>query len=165
MAPDLDMKANDIQVAVSPQLPRLWPRSKLAGSSFARAIVLRTFLVLASIGALSGAAGAQQAQLSAAEAAGRKVFQTRCAMCHVGQDPATELATDGAARRPTAFGPLLSKAQAADEAKLREKIANGGPRMPAYKLALTNDEITQVIAFMKTLEQRLTKIAAPRGGG
>jgi mono/diheme cytochrome c family protein len=147
-------------------LPRFWPRSKLARLHLfpARATVLRTSLVLFSIGLLSAPLYAQQPQLSATETAGRKIFQTRCAMCHVGQDPATELATDTGARRESTFGPVLSKTVAADEAKLREKIKNGGPRMPAYNLALTDDDISQVIAFIKTLDQRLTKLAAPRGG-
>ncbi len=127
----------------------------------------RTCLVLALLGLLSPALRAQTPQLSPAEVAGRKIFQTRCAMCHVGQDPATEMGLGTAAaapRRASTFGPLLSKAQAADEAKLRDKIKNGSARMPAYKLALSDDEIGQVVAFMKTVEQRMTKLAIPRAG-
>ncbi len=127
----------------------------------------RTFLVLVQIAVLGGALHAQSPQLSPAEISGRKIFQTRCAMCHVGQDPATEmgLATGTPApRRPSTFGPLLSKAQATDDAKLREKITNGSARMPAYKLSLTTDEIGQVMAFLKTVEQRMTKLAIPRAG-
>jgi mono/diheme cytochrome c family protein len=134
-----------------------------------RVNVLRTFLVLAQVYALSGTLGAQQPPasptLNTTEQFGRKIFQTRCAMCHVGQEPATEMATDGAARRPTSFGPLLSQAQAANEEKLREKIKNGGARMPAYKLALNDEQIGQVVAFMKTLGERpLTKLATARPG-
>lgn len=127
----------------------------------------RTFLVLVQIAVLGGTLHAQSPQLSPAESSGRKIFQTRCAMCHVGQDPATEmgLATGTPApRRPSTFGPLLSKAQATDEAKLRDKITNGSARMPAYKLSLTPDEIGQVMAFLKTVEQRMTKLAIPRAG-
>jgi len=130
--------------------------------------VFRTCLVLALFGVVNPALHAQGPQLSPAESAGRKIFQTRCAMCHVGQDPATEmgLGTGTAAPRrgPSTFGPLLSKAQAADEAKLRDKIKNGSARMPAYRLALTDDEIGQVVAFMKTVEQRMTKLAITRAG-
>jgi mono/diheme cytochrome c family protein len=123
--------------------------------------VLRTSLVLAHLFILSGATFAQAQSTSTAsdtEMFGRKIFQTRCAMCHVGQNPATEL-QDGTAGQQWTFGPLLSKANAANEATLRNKIKNGGPRMPAYKLALTDTDINQVIAFMKTLEQPLTKLA------
>jgi mono/diheme cytochrome c family protein len=112
---------------------------------------------------LSVAVNAQQPQLSPSEKSGRRIFQTRCAMCHVGQDPATELATDGE-RRPGTFGPLLSKAQAANDAAVRDKIRNGGPRMPGYKLTLSDDEITNVVAFLKTVERPLTRLAQPRAG-
>jgi mono/diheme cytochrome c family protein len=125
-------------------------------------------VVLAHVSILSGALSAQPPQpsthLTAPELSGRKIFQTRCAMCHVGQDPATELATDTGARRQTTFGPLLSKLQAANEDKLREKIKNGGPRMPGYKLALTDDQIDQVMAFMKTVERPLTRLVSDRPG-
>jgi mono/diheme cytochrome c family protein len=129
--------------------------------------VLQTCLVLAFVGVLSGTISAQPLQsssLTEPEKVGRKIFQTRCAMCHVGQDPAIEMASDGAARQPSAFGPLLSKAKASNEAALREKINNGGPRMPGYKLALTDQQIDQVIAFLKTVERPLTKLAVARPG-
>ncbi len=130
--------------------------------------MLRICFGLALAGVLSAAVHAQPPssapKLSAAEKSGRKIFQTRCAMCHVGQDPATELATSNAPPRQTTFGPLLSKAQAPNEAALREKIKNGGPRMPGYKHALTDQQIDQVIAFMKTVERPLTKLAAARPG-
>jgi mono/diheme cytochrome c family protein len=121
--------------------------------------------VLAVVSALSVSLGAQlPAPASQNERLGRKAFQTRCAMCHVGQDPATELATDGA-RRPPAFGPLLSKnSLRGDAAALKEKIKNGGPRMPPYKYALKDEQIDQVIAFMKTIERPLTQIAIARPG-
>jgi mono/diheme cytochrome c family protein len=84
-------------------------------------------------------------------------------MCHVGQEPATEMTKENAPRQTT-FGPLLSKAQAANDGALREKIRNGGPRMPAFKLTLSDEEIGQVVAFMKTLERPLTKLAAVGAG-
>ena len=129
--------------------------------------MLRTCLVLGLVSVLSGTISAQAQStesLTAAEQSGRKIFQTRCSMCHVGQDPATELAAENAAPRQWTMGPLLSKAQAANETRLREKITNGGPRMPGYKLSLSDEQIGQVIAFMKTLERPLTKLAAARPG-
>jgi len=132
--------------------------------------VLRNYLVLAQILVLGGTISAQQPEstpkLTAAEQFGRKIFQTRCAMCHVGQEPATEMSgSDTASRRQTTFGPLLSKAQSANEDRLREKIKNGGARMPGYKLTLNDDQIGQVVAFMKTLGERpLTKLASTRPG-
>ena len=119
--------------------------------------MLRTCLVLAQIFVLSGPISAQEMSSTTVKS-GRKIFQTRCSMCHVGQAPATELA-DGTSGQQWTFGPLLSKTHAANETTLSEKIKNGGPKMPGYSLALTNEQIDQVIAFMKTIEEPLTKLA------
>ncbi len=123
------------------------------------------------VGFLGGVLDAQPPQLSTplteSQIVGRAIFQTRCAMCHVGQDPATEFQGNGdeaAPARQTTFGPLLSKAQAADEARLRDKITNGGPRMPAYRYALTDEQIGHVVAFIKTIERPMTKLAAAEPG-
>ncbi len=132
-----------------------------------RGNVRRISLVLAHIWVLSIVVNAQQPELSPAEKAGRKVFQTRCAMCHVGQDPATEmgLATgSGLPRRASTFGPVLRKWIPGNEEKTRDKIVNGGMRMPSYKLALSDEEVTQVIGYLKTVEQPLTKLAQARAG-
>jgi mono/diheme cytochrome c family protein len=123
--------------------------------------------VLAQVSILTAAIGAQQAPSPAprtpAETTGRSIFQTRCAMCHVGQEPATEMAKESA-RRPATLGPLLSKANASDETKLRQKIKDGSRLMPGYKHTLTDEQIDQVIAFMKTIERPLTRIFVPRAG-
>ena len=84
-------------------------------------------------------------------------------MCHVGQEPASELATE-TARRPATLGPLLSKTNTSDETKLRQKIKEGSRLMPGFKLALTDEQIEQVIAFMKTNERPLTRLAVDRAG-
>ncbi len=130
--------------------------------------MLRTCLALTLLCIASGTTSAQQAQsptaLNANEKAGRSIFQTRCAMCHVGQQPASEMATDAAQRRPATLGPLLSKANASDETKLRLKIKDGSRLMPGYKHTLNDQQIDQVIAFMKTIEQPLTRLAVARAG-
>lgn len=130
--------------------------------------MVRTSLVLTLLYVLSGTMSAQQPQsagmLKPNEKAGRSIYQTRCAMCHVGQAPASEMATDPAQRRPATLGPLLSKANAADEMKLRSKIKDGSRLMPGYKLALSDEQIDQVIAFMKTIESPLGRISIARAG-
>ena len=124
-------------------------------------------IALASV-LLSGAFTAAQAQttptLTAAEKSGRSIFQTRCAMCHVGQEPAVEMQNTGAERRPATMGPLLSKANATDEAALRTKIKDGSARMPGYKHTLTDAQVDQVIAFMKTVDKPLTRLYLTRAG-
>jgi mono/diheme cytochrome c family protein len=102
--------------------------------------------------------------LTAAEKAGRTLFQSRCAMCHVGQEPASELATPAAQRRPATMGPLLSKANTTNETALRTKITDGSVRMPGYKYAMTAEQIDQVIAFMKTVDTPMTRIFIARAG-
>ena len=110
------------------------------------------------VAAQSRPASTSAGPLTADQKAGRRILQTRCAMCHVAEDPGTE-AERAVARGP--FGPLLSNARVlVDEAGVREKILNGGPQMPGYKYALSANEVTQIIAFMKTLQRPLTKLAA-----
>jgi mono/diheme cytochrome c family protein len=127
--------------------------------------VLRTTVVLTLAYALSGTVSAQQTpSLSPAEKTGRSIFQTRCAMCHVGQEPATEMASPTAERRPATLGPLLSKANTTNDAALRLKIKDGSRLMPGYKHTLTDAQIDQVIAFMKTIDKPLQRIAMARAG-
>jgi mono/diheme cytochrome c family protein len=130
--------------------------------------VLRTCLVLAQIGVLSGTLSAQQAQSSpppgGAERAGRKIFQTRCAMCHVGQEPAVEMSSPNAERRPATMGPLLSRTNATNEATLKQKIKDGSVKMPGYKYTLSDQQIDQVVAFMKTIDKPMTRLFTDRSG-
>jgi mono/diheme cytochrome c family protein len=99
--------------------------------------------------------------LSPAAQDGQRIFQTHCAMCHVGVTVGTEV-RQAAATGP--FAPLVSKTTATDEKTTREKIQNGGPRMPGYKWSLQNDQVDHVIAYLKTLDAPLTRITSPRPG-
>jgi len=129
------------------------------------AFVARTCAALTFAGVVVGAMSAQPerplSSVGAIERSGRSIFQTRCAMCHVGQEPATE---SGAAteRQPSTLGPLLSKINATNDAALRQKIKDGGGRMPGYKLALSDEQIGHVVAYMKTLDQPLTRLFVAR---
>jgi mono/diheme cytochrome c family protein len=124
--------------------------------------------VLAQVGVLSGTLSAQAAQpsptLSDAEKAGRKIFQTRCAMCHVGQEPAVEMSSPNAERRPATMGPLLSRTNTTNEAALKQKIKDGSVKMPAYKYTLSDQQIDQVVAFMKTIDKPMTRLFTDRAG-
>lgn len=133
--------------------------------------MLRTCLALTFACVLSGTLSAQEIQsskpLTPVEKTGRSLFQTRCAMCHVGQEPASEMATSGPAaegRRAGTLGPLLSKANTTDETRLRTKIKDGSRLMPGYKHTLNDEQIDQVIAFMKTVEKPMTRLALARPG-
>jgi virginiamycin B lyase len=126
------------------------------------------FLSITLIGGLvlGGMTSAQQtaapsSNLTAAEQAGRSLFQTRCAMCHVGGQPTSEMPNATAApARSSTMGPTIGPAHASKEAALRQVITDGGALMPAYKYALSAEQINQVIAFIKTLDKPLTRLAA-----
>ena len=129
-----------------------------------RTCLLIAFAV-ALVGGTSRLSFAQSAApLSPAEKSGRSIFQTRCAMCHVGQEPAVEMQNQSAERRPATMGPLLSKANTTNEAALKTKIKDGSTRMPGYKYTLTDQQVDQVIAFMKTVDKPMTRIYATRAG-
>ena len=130
----------------------------------------RTCFFLLFAGALlSGTTSAQQEQssstLTAAENAGRSIFQTRCAMCHVGGEATAEMTTPSEQRRPSTMGPLLSRTNNGNNAALREKIIkDGSARMPGYKYTLSDEQVDQVVAFMKTIDKPLTRLFAERPG-
>ena len=130
--------------------------------------MFRIPLVLAFVLVLSGTTAAQQAlspaDLTPAEKSGRTLFQTKCAMCHVGQEPGTETRDDNAPQARPTLGPVLSQRHANDEAGLREKIQLGSERMPGYRYTLTDEQIDHVIAFMKTIDGPLTRLAVARPG-
>ena len=109
---------------------------------------------------LSGATGGT---LTSEQQQGRRIFQTRCAMCHVGAEPGAEMRAD----QPGSGGPLgpvLSKARLTNEAAVRDKIRQGGSRMPGYQYTLKDAQIAQVMAYLKTLDAPLTRLAVPRPG-
>ena len=64
--------------------------------------------------------------------------------------------------RSSTMGPVLGPATTTDQAALRQKIKDGGTRMPGYKYTLSDEQVDQVVAFMRTLDKPLTRLfAAP----
>ena len=101
--------------------------------------------------------------LTSEQQQGRRIFQTRCAMCHVGAEPGTEMRAEQAGSGGP-MGPVLGKARLTNEAAVRDKIRQGGPRMPGYQYTLKDAQIAQVIAYLKTLDAPLTRLAVARPG-
>ena len=128
-----------------------------------RTCLTALFATLLLAGTVTAAPAQSSPSLSPAEKAGRSIFQTRCAMCHVGQDPAAELSTNSE-RRPATMGPLLSRSNTTNETALRQKIKDGSVRMPGYKYTLSDEQVDQVVAFMKTIDKPLTRLFATRAG-
>ena len=79
--------------------------------------------------------------LSGEQEEGRRIFQQKCAVCHLssGREPY--------ARR------LSSARVQADEEYVRQAIATGrGARMPGWRYTLRPDQIDALIAYLKTLD-------------
>ena len=80
---------------------------------------------------------------------GRQLFHQSCTICHV--SPQLNSRT---------YGPVLSKDTAGGQSEiLHMVIADGTPRMPAFKHYLKQSEIDAIIAYLKTVP---TSPPAPR---
>jgi len=101
--------------------------------------------------ALPLAASAQS--LSAQQAHGRQILTQNCNICHLPQNPGS----------PT-YGPRLSKSTTnGDDNLMREAILNGLVRMPAWKYTLSNNDVSDIIAYVRTLPEPPAPTA--KGGG
>jgi mono/diheme cytochrome c family protein len=81
--------------------------------------------------------------LTAPQAAGKKLFVQRCAVCHLPALPSY-----------TTYGPLLSGSviSALGDEAARAQISGGSARMPGYQYTLSAQEIDQIVGYLKTLE-------------
>jgi mono/diheme cytochrome c family protein len=93
------------------------------------------------------------AKLTDSQKEGRRIFQQKCAMCHV---PATATAKT--------LGPGLSKAiVVADEAAIRLAIMDGmGNTMPGFKYTLTTTQVGNIIDYLKTLDSPPHSLSSER---
>jgi mono/diheme cytochrome c family protein len=92
------------------------------------------------------AAGAQTASaqtLTPQQAHGRQILTQNCNVCHLPQNPGSET-----------YGPRLSKSSVnGDDKLMREVIQNGLVRMPGWKYTLKDQDISDVIAYVRTLPE------------
>ena len=89
--------------------------------------------------------GASSPVLSKTELAGKKIFMQRCSLCHL-----PPLGRPGDAK---AFGPPLNGVVKSPEteARAREIVRKGTPRMPGFQYGLQAGEIDNLIAYLKTM--------------
>ena len=85
-----------------------------------------------------------------AESDGASVYKAKCAMCH---------AADGSGNSPTGKSMKVPDLRSADvqkktDAQLIEATANGMGKMPAYKGKLTDDQIKQVVVYIRDLAKK-----------
>jgi cytochrome c2 len=80
--------------------------------------------------------------LSPVEREGARLFMQRCNVCH------------GAAMNGVvSYGPLLSKKNVERTDDVQKLIRDGTVRMPAFRHALTPEQIDSIIAYLKTVEK------------
>jgi mono/diheme cytochrome c family protein len=101
---------------------------------------------------------AEQKNLGAAQKEGRRLFQQKCAVCHVPAYPGA-----------TPLGPGLSnQIIKGNEAAIQDAITNGlydDPRldwMPGFKYTLTSEQIKNIINYLKTLDQPPETVVSER---
>jgi mono/diheme cytochrome c family protein len=82
---------------------------------------------------------------------GRLMVSQSCGVCHLAP-----------ARNARTYGPSLNKASSGgDDAKMRQYILEGTPRMPAFKYFLQAADVDAIIAYVRTVPVVAT--SAPRG--
>ena len=82
-----------------------------------------------------------QTNLTPGQARGRVIITQNCNICHLPQNPGSQT-----------YGPLLNKDSAnGDDALMKTVIQNGLVKMPGWKYTLNDNQINDVIAYIKTL--------------
>jgi len=81
--------------------------------------------------------------LSAAQAAGKKLFVQRCSVCHLPALPSY-----------TAYGPLLDNniISSWGEEAINQRIQSGSVKMPGFQYTLSAAEIEEIVSYLKTLD-------------
>lgn len=80
---------------------------------------------------------------------GAEIYKSKCAMCH-GQDGLATTSMAKMLKIPSFKSPDLVKAP---ESRLIEATTNGKGKMPAYKGKLTDAQIKDVVAYIRTLQK------------
>ena len=110
-----------------------------------RLAVFVSFVWLASTAA-AGQQPISQPALSDQQKEGRRIYQQKCAVCHL-----PILPSDGSV---APYAPLLQKSRVErNEESMRRIIADGTAfRMPGWKYTLRPDQIDAVVNYLKTIE-------------
>ena len=99
----------------------------------------------------SQAANAQSGALSDAQHQGRALFNQSCRVCH----------TPPSLNAPL-YGPALSQdTQRGRDDVLAEIIAEGSPRMPGFKYQFSPDQITAIVAYLRTIPPQQSASSQP----
>ena len=105
--------------------------------------------------ALAGQQPSSQAALSDQQKDGRRLFQQKCAVCHLPILP-TDDSGEPYARR------LQGSDVDGNEDFVRRIIADGiGSRMPGWKYTLHADQIDALVSYLRTIETPSRTVGAP----
>jgi mono/diheme cytochrome c family protein len=85
---------------------------------------------------------------TAAAARGKRLFQGNCAVCHNDKSDAQKV---GPGMKGFAGRRVLSDGTKPTTARLHELIHNGGKQMPAFAGRLGDDQIFDLIAYLRAL--------------
>lgn len=84
-----------------------------------------------------------------AQSGGEATFKSKCAMCH-GPDGLASTSMAKMMNVPSVKSPDFRKLTTSD---MIADTTNGKAKMPAYKGKLTDAQIKEVVAYMRTLEK------------
>ena len=80
-------------------------------------------------------------QLKPAQARGRIILTQNCNICHLPQNPGSQT-----------YGPMLNKESAnGDDNLMKQVIQTGLVKMPGWRYTLNDNQIADVIAYIRTL--------------
>jgi mono/diheme cytochrome c family protein len=80
-------------------------------------------------------------QLTPQQVRGRIILTQNCNICHLPQNPGSQT-----------YGPLLNKASAnGDDNLMKQVIQTGLVKMPGWRYTLNDNQIADVIAYIRTL--------------
>jgi len=100
-----------------------------------------------------GAQAASAQTLTPQQAHGRQILTQNCNVCHLPQNPGS-----------ATYGPRLSKSSVnGDDNLMKEVIQNGLVKMPGWKYTLKDSDISDIIAYVRTLPEPPPPTS--RGGG
>jgi mono/diheme cytochrome c family protein len=94
-----------------------------------------------------------QDSLSPQQKHGRQILTQNCNVCHLPQNPGS-----------ATYGPRLSKSSTnGDDGLMKDVILNGLVRMPAWKYTLKDQDVSDIIAYVRTLPE--PPAPTNKGGG
>jgi len=118
-------------------------------------VTLALAVCIAAIGCNRGPSSSERAQMSDAElgltpaqAGGRRLYNLHCIVCHEAYSTSDHNGPSLAGFYQKKF---MVSGQPVNDDRVRDIIAMGRSKMPAFAGQLNDDQVTQLIAYMKTL--------------